>query len=150
MKQHEPGPPMTLGNMREQGVRGLRASGGYQPNNSEVHVTNSTNRDTEIAEAKAQIADLQRQIAALTPKPAPPKPYFERPVTIVEHGPPRPPSEALPSDEQFLELQRIVLAKFPMLEPRGERGLSPDEFHVQFKRAFSWLLVIGRTREGSR
>ncbi len=23
MKKHEPGPPMTLGNMREQGVRGL-------------------------------------------------------------------------------------------------------------------------------
>ena len=55
MKKHEPGPPMTLGNMREQGVRGLRASGGYQPNNSEVHVTNSTNRDTEIAEAKRKL-----------------------------------------------------------------------------------------------
>lgn len=104
------------------------------------------NQTDRIQELEAQIAELQRQVAELTPKPAPPKPkpYVERPVTIIQHAAPRPPDEALPSNEQFLKVQQIVLAKFQMLEPRGDRGLSADEFHVQFRRAFSWLLAIDR------
>jgi hypothetical protein len=72
------------------------------------------NQTDRIQELEALIAELQRQVAELTPKPAPPKPkpYVERPVTIIQHAAPRPPDEALPSNEQFLKVQQIVLAKF--------------------------------------
>jgi hypothetical protein len=108
----------------------------------------NTERDAEIAELKAQVASLQAtfaQLQAATPQPAAPKPpqRESRPVTIVSLTPVAS-ADALPDAEQFVELQRIVLEKFPRLAPNGERGQTPGEFHAQFQRAFRWLLVIDR------
>lgn len=104
-------------------------------------------RDTEIAELKQQIANMQVEIAELKaatpPKPAapPPKPREHRMVTIVPSGPPQPPAEMLPSDQEFAKLQQIMLQKFPLLVPREQ---SMEQFTQQFVRAFRWLLIVGR------
>ena len=87
-------------------------------------------------------AALERRLAELEPKPAQ-KPTQHRPVTIVSVTPTAS-ADALPDAEQFVELQRIVLEKFPRLAPNGERGQTPDEFHAQFQRAFRWLAIAGR------
>ena len=100
------------------------------------------NYESRIAELEAQVAALQ---AAAAPKPVAPKPpqRENRPVTIVSLTPVAS-ADAMPDAEQFVELQRIVLEKFPRLAPNGERGQTPDEFHAQFQRAFKWLMVTGR------
>ncbi len=60
---------------------------------------------------------------------------------------PHVPKEALPTDFEFKRLQDIALEWFPVLVPRGDRALSMDEFHAQFKLSFAWLLTAAR-REG--
>ena len=104
--------------------------------------------ERENAKLRSQLAVLGHQLEKhlaqtepVSPEPAPKPPQREnRPVSIVSLTPVAS-ADAMPSDEQFFQLQQIVLAKFPALE---QAGLAPDEYHLQFRRAFRWLMVTGR------
>src|SRR5689334_14482567 len=106
--------------------------------------------ERENAELRSRVVVLAHQLEehlaqteqAVQPAPAP-KPTQHRPVTIVSVTPTAS-ADAMPDSDQFAELQRIALEKFPRLAPTGDRGQSPDEFHAQFQRAFKWLMVTGR------
>jgi hypothetical protein len=102
----------------------------------EARIANLEQRNAEFEQRNAA---LEQRLAALEPKPAP-KPTQHRPVTIT-HLLPVAAVDAMPNAEEFLQLQQIVLAKFPIL---AVPNLAPDEFDLQFQRAFAWLMVTGR------
>ena len=93
------------------------------------------------AELEQRNVALERRLAKLEPAPA--APHRHRPV-VVTYPTPVARSETLPTDEEFEQLQQIVLTKFPALELAG---LAPDEYHRQFQRAFRWLMIVERLEQ---
>lgn len=109
-------------------------------------MTNTSDRiealEQENQHVRDELAALVVRVTALEPKPVPVR-QPERPI-VQGFYTPRVPAHALPSESEFVELQKIVLKRFPILVPRGPQALSPPEFHVHFKRGFAWLLIAQR------
>jgi len=113
----------------------------------------STTDETEarFARLEAENAALRAKVATLeaaAPKPRPQsKPPVEEGVRIIEL-PPDCGAFVRPSDAELLQLQRIVLQKFPTLAPdtRFARDIEERErdFFNQFRAAFIGVVPITR------
>ena len=89
----------------------------------------------------AKDCGAEQRLTELEPKPAP-KPRQHRPVTI-DTVMPIASADALPDAEEFVELQRIVLAKFPRLAPMANAARRRTNFICSFSGRFvgSWSLA---------
>lgn len=103
--------------------------------------------EARLAALEARNAELEQQVAALqaaAPKPAPAPPPVGRPVTIIHGASVRVPVEAMPDTEQLQHLQEIILRTYPILVPRGPEALPVNQFALQFRKCFEWLLTARR------